>query len=132
MDSCFPTFVALDVFETFEPGIKRQFAHCLKSHKVDGEFLTEAKLVGMFDGQHTVELDVDFDVPALGIPYTVYAILVTKGSDVALWYDFTNGCDDNSPPFSVSRGTRRPLRKIKEIESSLPFSLHLILWGRLS
>ena len=132
METCFPSFTALDVFERFQHGRERSFSNPLKSQNTAGEFFTDARLVGHFDGISTIDLVVDHDVPGLGLPYTVTAVLATCGLEVALWYDFTDGCSDQRMPYSISRGTKAHLRKIDNLLAGAPFVVHLIIWGRLA
>jgi hypothetical protein len=127
MRSCFPDYIALDVIEAFEPGAPRGFSHFLRSENTDGVFLTKAKLAGDFDGDKTIDFAINFETDEVGLPYNLFAMLVTKEIEVTVWLDFTQGC--TGLPLSIFPGHSSALTKAK-LPRREAVSLHMLVWGR--
>lgn len=130
MESCFPAFMAIDVFETVASGEPRSFFHFLKSENTDGIFQTKARLIGVYDGKVTLNLSIDFEGMdgETGLPYNVFALLATDNQNVVSLTDFTVGC--TSPPLAVFMGGTSPLAKVTMDERSRGASFHIVVWGR--
>jgi hypothetical protein len=124
-DTCFPPGTALDVFQAVGKD-NAQFSHRLKSRTLQGLFVTRATLEGKLNEQK-LELAFHYRTDGVGLPYSIFAVLVATDSRALAWRDLTKGC--TGLPGSLFPGQSLKISPVTL--PSDPIDLHIVVWGRL-